>query len=71
MHGERAAFGNGGPRGGAALLETYFSDPDLTLYQGVARQLGRHAIGVELNERYCAMTRARPAQLSLLAEASA
>ena len=35
----------------------------------VARQLGRHAIGVELSERYCAMTRARLAQLSLLAEA--
>lgn len=35
----------------------------------VARQLGRHAIGIELNERYCAMTRARMSQLSLLTEA--
>jgi len=37
----------------------------------VARQLGRHALGVELNERYCAMTRVRLAQLSLLAEGAA
>jgi len=34
----------------------------------VARQLGRHAIGVELSVPYCAMTRARLSQLSLLAE---
>jgi site-specific DNA-methyltransferase (adenine-specific) len=34
----------------------------------VARQLGRRSIGIELNERYCAMTRARLAQLSLLAD---
>jgi hypothetical protein len=34
----------------------------------VARSLGRHAVGIELNERYCAMTRARLAQLSLLAD---
>jgi DNA modification methylase len=46
-----------------------FSGSGTTLL--VARQLGRHAIGVELNERYCAMTRARLAQLSLLSEVSA
>lgn len=33
----------------------------------VARQLGRHAIGIELNSHYAAMCRARMSQLSLLA----
>jgi DNA modification methylase len=46
-----------------------FSGSGTTLL--VARQLGRHAIGVELNERYCAMSRARLAQLSLLSEVGA
>jgi DNA modification methylase len=43
-----------------------FSGSGTTLL--VARSLGRHSVGIELNERYCAMTRARLSQLSLLSE---
>lgn len=35
----------------------------------VARKLGRHAVGIELNEEYAAMCARRLSQLSLLAEA--
>ena len=57
-----------GDPGPATILDP-FSGSGTTLL--VARQLGRHAIGVELNERYCAMTKARTRQQSLLAEALA
>jgi DNA modification methylase len=36
----------------------------------VARRLGRHAVGIELNRDYCRMQRERLRQLSLLAEVS-
>jgi hypothetical protein len=51
-----------------AVVLDPFSGSGTTLL--VARRLGRHAVGIELNRDYCRMQRERLRQLSLLAEVS-
>ena len=53
----------GCPEGGV-ILDPFMGSGTTAL---VARRLGRKAIGIELNERYCALARRRTQQLSLLA----
>ena len=60
-------------------LTPWLTDPDVTLYHGdclevlrelpslVARNHGRHSIGIELNQQYLEIAAKRLQQLSLLA----
>jgi methylase of polypeptide subunit release factors len=65
VHGGLSVCGHHSDHRVGTVLDPFLGSGTTAL---VARKNGRHCVGIEINEKYCAMAAERNSQLSLLAK---